>query len=181
VENNLDKIEHLMGLFDHRQKLWTASTRKIASFVNDTLLKALQELLGLPDEALVWDEFLLVDNIVALKFSISYNPSEPMTRFLELVSLTNPAEPVVLIQRTLQIGVPLATIFLPREEVKGWLTKMAEDTFGATKSAEQPKTDEADAPASAEPAPGTFDPTQLTPDQVKQLLYFQQLTKGVKQ
>lgn len=178
MEDNLDKIEHLMGLFDHRHKLWTASNRKIASFINDGLLIAIQELLNLSDDALVWEEFQLVDTIVVLKFSITYNPAEPKTRFLELVGPTNPTEPVLLIQRTLQIGVPLATVFLPRKEIKEWLMKMAEDTFGVTNPVESPTT-EASAPVEA--TPSTFDPTQLTPDQVRQLLYFQQMTKGVKQ
>lgn len=183
MEDKLEQIQHLLTLFDQREKLRESSNRKIARFINGTLLTALQELLGLPDEAIVWDEFHAVDTILAIKFTVIYNPQLPMTPFLQLISVTNPSEPLIEVRRTLQIGVPFPTVFLPREEIKMWLMKMAEDTFGAARTPVDtdvtPETPVA-APAAA-PSPAGFDPSALTPDQVNQLLYFQQLTKGVKQ
>lgn len=181
--DNLEQIEHLLGLFDQREKLKVSSTRKIFRFVNDTLLKALIELLGLPNDAVTWDDVYVVDTMMAIKMTIEYNPSEPMTPFLSLISISNPSEPLVKIHRTLQLGIPLPTIFLPSEQIKMWLMEMATETFGVPVSVPEvtAPTDPVPAPTPDDSVQTSFDPTPLTQTQISQLLYFQQQTKGIKQ
>jgi hypothetical protein len=182
VDNNLEKIEHLLMLVDQREKLKTASDRKIAVFVNDTLLVAFRELLKLPDDAIVWDEFEIVGSMLAVKLTITYNPQESMTPFLQLVSTTNPTEPLIQVQRTMQIAIPMTTVFLPPEQIKMWLMKMAVDTFGPPPSTVASSPTSTPPPAApSEVTPTGFDPKALTSDQVSQLLFFQQHTKGIKQ
>lgn len=123
--DNAEQIKHLLSLFDKRDRLRHAATKKIAACLNDTLLVALKDLLALPDEGIVWEDILMVGEVLVLNISLDYDTTQELSPFLQLISAGTPSYGAVRVQRTVQLGVSLDIAFKPTEEIKAWFFKAA--------------------------------------------------------
>lgn len=167
---DLEQIEHLLGLFDKRQKARNACNREIAETLTPSVLSAIFELVNVPTDAIVWEDMDVVQSILVIRAEITYSPAKEMSQFLTLVMPSVQGENPVQIQRTITLGIPLTVVFQEKETIKGWLMSVAMGN-----KTEEPLT------AEQKQIPQYFNIAELTKEQMTQLLYFQQLTKGTSQ
>lgn len=168
MDQKLEQIEHLLSLFDERDQAKQAITRKIMYALGPTVLVAIMELLEVSPDELMWDDFRVVDTVLLTVFTVSYNPSTTQSTVLKKLSPPprDDGTPVVEVQQMLHLSLPLTLTFQDKEVIKQFLLK----TFVETEPtlATEP----------AEPPPANI---ALTKEQVRQMLFFQQQTKGTKQ
>lgn len=168
MDQKLELIEHLLSLFDERDQARQAITRKIMYTLGPTVLVAIMELLEVSPDDLMWDDFRIVDTVLLTAFTVSYNPSTTESEMLRKLSPPprDDGAPVVEVQQLIHLSLPLTLAFQDKEEIKAFFLKTfveAEPTL-ATEPAEPPPANIA-----------------LTKEQVRQMLFFQQQTKGTKQ
>lgn len=173
MEQNLEKIEELLALFDSRESLRNACNRKIAALLSPTLLLALFELINVTTENLVWEDMQVIESVLVIRVEVTYDPTKEMSEFLQLISPKSSTDPgATMIQRTFQLGIPLVTVFNDKDQLKQWIVEMARNNHATSSETKPP------APV---PAPNHFDVTDLSKEQITQLLFFQQQTKGTSQ
>lgn len=175
-----DRITRLLSLFDHRTKLTDSCNRRILDVIRSNVVVAIEELVALEESAITWDAVELIDNqALAIQFTIEYDPTSSMSPFLTLMNVNAPNEPSVLIQRTVMFCVPLETINLSIDDIKKWLMEAASKTFTSDQGIDRVVPTQ----PTARPVEQSqsFDPSLLTSEQIAQMLYFQQLTKSIKQ
>lgn len=180
-----DSVKHLLGLFEHRDKMVEACTRKITRFL-DPLLSTIRRMLNADEDSFVTKNTYVSDDVLAVTFVLTYDPNEEMTPFLKLLHVSSPEMAVREITRTLTLGVPLDIAFSEPDTLERWLMKTARDAFDpdATAVPEKTEAEQAAPPPDVQESPKdptAFDPSLLTAEQASQLLFFQQITKGVKQ
>lgn len=163
MEQNLEDIQRLLTVFDERDRQKEICNRKIAEILTPSVLGALVELFNLPDENVVWHDFNVLESVLVIRAAVTYDPAHEHSHFLTLIAPTLPTGSPIQVQKMIQFGIPLAMVFKDREELKDWFMKVA-----------QP--DEPVPPPVKEQEQTTqFDGSQLTKDQLAQLLYFQRM------
>lgn len=166
MEQQLEQIEHLLSVFDERERLKQLCNKKIAQLLTPTALGALFELIGLPDENVIWEDFFVIESVLVIQTTITYDPSKGVSPFLAQIGAVVSGEKTpIQIHKQIQFGIPLTKLFDDKEHLKEWFIQMLQSS---APELEQPH-----------PAPTSsidhFDGSQLSKEQLAQLLYFQKL------
>lgn len=180
-QDQLEKIKHLVSLFEGRDKLYQKSTEKIFETVGPTALEALVTLFNVPFENVSWLETQLVDNIMLLVASIIYGDDQKVPPVIQALS-PMPEDGRASV-RLFRVGLPLELIFRPKEEIVGYLMETAGVAAHRAKTRQAgqqsvPEQQDNNVPINR-PQP-EFDTSHLTHEQIQQLLIFGNETKGVK-
>jgi hypothetical protein len=174
MEENLDSLEQLLTLLNERDEAYAEYTEAIADAIRPTVLAALQELLNIKDSQVEWSEIYISMEDLALHIicTVTYTPSDVIPSFVTRMAprvITDSPNDV----RVVRIGIPIAYSSHPKDEILKFLHQLVE---------EQQKI----IPEPAITASGDiqvldqFDLSDLSKDQVAQLLVFQHLNPGVK-
>lgn len=170
MDQKLEQIEHLLSLFDEREQARLEINHKIVHHLAPSTLSAVIELMDVSADDIQWEDIRIVDTILLVVFSVTYDPSTTRSLILKKVKPTTSDGAVPIeVQQMLHLSLPLAMAFDDKEMIKDFLLK-----------------------AFAEPEPSVEEPSPvqdpevpvdsaLTKEQVRQMLYFQQQTKGIKQ
>lgn len=172
MEQNLEQIKQLLALFDKRQTLRNACNREIAAVLSPTVLSALFELVNVPTSDIVWEDIDVIQSVLVIRTEITYSPAQELSPYLNLVMPPLQGETPIQIQRTITLGVPLTMVFEEKETIKGWLMSVARENAASREPTAPPPQDQVSQ---------FFNVAELTKEQMMQLLYFQQNTKGTTQ
>lgn len=182
-QDQLEKIKHLVSLFEERDRLYTQSTEKIFSTVGPTALEALVALFNVPYENVSWLETQLIDNIMLIVASITYGDGQKVPPVIQALSPV-PEDGQASI-RLFRVGLPLELIFQPKQEITDYLMETAGVAAHRARARQGPQLtpeqqqQEANKMTIHGPQP-EFDTSHLSHEQIQQLLIFGQDTKGVK-
>lgn len=198
-KDQIEKIKHLISLFEARDKLYQQTTEEILELVGPTALDALFTLFDAPMEQVRWLETHLVENIMLLVASITYDDDQEVPPVIQALS-PNPEEGGPSI-RLFRVGIPLTMLFQPKEDIVDYLTETAgkaarlrghstpvgnlppEGTLSHAaelKAHIQESQQDEDTSVPVHGPQPDFDTSDLTYDQIQQLLMFESLTKGIK-
>lgn len=161
-----DLIKRLVQLFEIKTDEKNASNREIAYLLSPGLLTAIFELLNLSNEALVWQDFLFVDDTVVVQAQITYDPSKEQTLFLRMIADQEIQTDSATVTRHIQVCLPLTQLSLPKDKLKEILTQMA---HSSTKIAMEPAKEE------------HLALDALSDDQLRALFAYRSLNKDVAQ
>jgi hypothetical protein len=175
MEEKLEHVQRLLSLFDDRETHKTAHNREIAAALNDGLLTALFELLGLPTEDVVWEDFFVLDSVIVVAVQITYDTAKERTEFLRLIAPVKADKDVTRVTRSVKFGIPLLNAFEPLDQIKQHLINLARETTAAT---EEPP----ELVGPPKPPPSTkFDAEPLSDDQLIALMAMRRISKATKQ
>lgn len=163
MEQQLEQIEQLLFIFDEREKLTAACNREIAVALTPTVLSALFDLFNLPTESVVWEDFQIIESVLVLRATLTYDSAHELSPFLNLIVPPRDGVVPIRIQKTIQFGVPLTKVFDDKDALKEWFMEVV------AKSTDQQPDSQSKEQLSAHPD------LNLTKDQVAQMLYFQKL------
>lgn len=181
MDKNLEQIQQLLTVFDKRQQLHNKCNREIAEILTPTLLTAVVELINVPNESIVWEDMSVVQSVLVLQVEVTYDPAKEVSRFLSLVtSSIKDNAPPIQVQRSIALGIPLTMVFQDSDIIKDWLMRVAEN-LGMENEAQPKPPANAEAPPPPAVESSRFDMTDLTTEQIQQVLFFQYQTEGTKQ
>lgn len=187
MDEKLKQIEGLLAMFDARDSMWSKHNRQIAAVISPTVLEALKELFELPDDNIEWVDLQIMENILLVVCNVTYDPVHTQSRFLQRVDeITAPDRPIQ-VQRYLRVGVPLAIVFSPREEIKEFLLRIPVETTGDdANTAEVYESDATPEDSTNVPIQSSskvlgFDTSTLSEEQIKNLMLYHHTVEGTKQ
>lgn len=150
-----DHLTKLQEAFDRRQRVMDQATREIAELLTPTLLTAVFELMELQHEDVIWEDFVLQDNVLVIKVQVHHSPLENSSAFL---SALIPPDDSANVTHRLIFGVPLDVVFHDKDDLKRWCLEVVQRQADSSVSEEQ-----------VQQLP------PLTEDQLLQVLHFQQI------
>jgi hypothetical protein len=154
------KLEQLLELFTLREISIYKINNAITKLLAPTMLLALVHVVDTDHNNLAWESIDIVKEMVVLQFSVTFNPATTGSEFLKRV---DPSAVDGEITKSLRLAIPLELAFSTPEEIVQFLTKLPPPApKQTTESATEPE-------------------LELTQDQVNQMLFFQQQTKGIYQ
>lgn len=193
MDDKLRQIEGLLAMFDARDAMWAKHNRQIAGVITATVLDALQELFELPDESIEWVDLQIMENILLVVCNVTYDPATTQSPFLQRVDEVQQPDRPIQVQRYLRVGVPLAIVFSPKEDIKEFLMRIPVETAGddaGTAEVYEPDLDPSEVesdetlvyipPKSSTKVMG-FDTSTLSEEQIKNLMLYNHTVESTKQ
>lgn len=180
MEENVDFINGVIELFEKREQTYISFTEQIVQQLGATVLAALYDFFEVSYEAITWVEFQLSEESLGIAAIVSYSGDQPAPAIIERLAPIGPIpadKKVTEIRRVLRIGIPLRVVGGTREDILLFLKQQTE------KQPTPPEPLETVEVTSGEVTPDYDQPSpdlNLTREQLDQVLYFQQQTKGTK-
>lgn len=200
MDEKLKQLESLLSMFDARDQMWAKYNRQIGNVIAPTVLEALYELFELDYDSVEWVDLQIMENILLLICNVTYDPATTQSAFLHRVDEAQRPETPIQVQRFLRIGVPLAIVFSPKDEIKEFLLRIPVETSSDDEDDDGDELDlkediestHASSPTPSSNLPGTlhtkrktdvmgFDASELNDDQIKSLLLHTFATGSTKQ
>lgn len=128
MDEKLKQLESLLAMFDARDQMWAKHNRQIGNVIAPTVLEALYELLELDHDSVEWVDLQIMENIMLIICNVTYDPATTQSTFLQRVDEAQRPETPIQVQRFLRIGVPLAIVFSPKDEIKEFLLRIPVET-----------------------------------------------------
>jgi hypothetical protein len=182
-------VSHLLQLFEEREQLYTVGTGRIMERLGPTVIAALYEFFNVSYESINWLHFEVDGGILLIGAVVSYKNTDIVPEIINRLSplIGESKGHLTEVQRAMRIGIPLHVVFLSKEEVLQFLN----DHVGKQPTPEAPPPTifvdkatgeiiEAKLEPLAKIVPADFDNTQLSREQLTQLLHTQHLLKGTK-
>lgn len=166
----LKPIDKLFVLFDERDRLQDEVNNKIAVLVAPTVLTALYELFEVETWAIKWVSINLEENVLLVVVNVEYTSGPNTSRFLKQMDKAANAAPTARV-RTLRVGIPVDMVFNTIDEIKKYLIGIADKVAGPVDDEVTPQP----------PAKTEFNASELTKEQLEQLMLFQQIAPGETQ
>lgn len=186
MDEKLKQLETLLTMFDARDSMWVKHNKQIAGVIAPTVLEALYELFELDTDSIEWVDLQIMDNIMLIVCNVTYDPVNTRSSFLHRIDEAALPDASIQVQRYLRIGVPLAIVFSPKDEIKEFLMRVpvenaadidaSDDVF----ESDHPEL-EAVAPKRAGNKVHGFDTATLDEDQIKRLMLYHHTTETTKQ
>jgi hypothetical protein len=188
MEEKLKQIQSLLSMFDARDAMWSKYNKQIAAVISPTVLTALVDLFDLPEENVEWVDMQILDNILLVICNVTYDPVHTQSAFLQRVDEHKRPSTPIQVQRYLRVGVPLAIVFSPKEEIGEFLARIPvettgddEDTVEAYDSSELAEDTTSVPPDKTTTTVLGFDASNLTEDQLRNLMLYHHTTENTKQ
>lgn len=175
MEDQLTPLDHLLEVFDERNRLHALCNKQLAQMLSPTVLTALFELLEIPNESLVWEDFHVIDTVLVIHATITYDPAHGKSPFLAVITADSAdSETPIQTKKRVQFGIPLANIFQDKDELKAWFMEVVQVTTVNSYTSTLADIEE------EEPSPDEFDRSALSPEQLAQLLFYEKNNKGTQ-
>lgn len=158
VSMNDTKISQLMSLFDARESERLVHNKKIIEMLAPTAIKALLRVLEVRHTDLQWVDVRMVDDVVVLVFTVTYTPATTTSALFQALETDDTANADIEVERVMHMSIPITKAFEDATVVEEFLRK----AFVETEQLHTP-----------EPS--------LSLEQQKQMLFFQEQTKGTLQ
>lgn len=188
MDEKLKQLESLLAMFDARDAMWSKHNRQIANVISDTVLDALVALFDVPDESIEWIDMQIVDNILLIVCNVTYDPVHTQSTFLQRVDEHKRPDTPIQVQRYLRVGVPLAIVFSTKEEIGEFLSRIPVETTDDDEGTVEAY-DSSDLAEDTDNVPVTrpsssvhgFDTSNLSEDQLRNLMLYHHTVEGTKQ
>jgi len=188
IDEELEKeIIQLLQLFEQREQLFTVGTGKIIEKLGPTVLAALYEFFNVSYDAISWLLIDVNDGTLMIGAVVSYKNTDLVPEAINRLSPMTGEVPeegnLTEVQRLMRIGIPLAMVFQPKEEIVRFLNSRVAQQ--ATPEAPTPtvfvnKATGEVLEAKQKPEESDFDNSKLSREQLASLLQSQHLIKGTK-
>jgi hypothetical protein len=176
TSDQLEKVKHLVGLFEKREHLYQMTTEKILEAVGPTALEALTTLFDVSYENIAWIETQLIDDTMLLIASINYEDDQAVPPIIQALSPSPEAGRASI--RLFRVGLPLEVLFRTKQEIVDYLTSTATTAAQSAKEKSQGAVENNTIPVNvAKPEP-EFDTSGLSHEQIQQLIMFGHRTRG---
>lgn len=109
-------LEEILRAFTSREDGYGAATQKILSLLAPTVLTALYDFFGVPEERVEWMDIQLSGNMVIILATVIHRSDEAVPPVLEQLAPRNSSD-IESIERLVRIGVPIAVIMKTPEEI----------------------------------------------------------------
>lgn len=171
----LQELSDLLLLVDAREKCMNELTTNILDKLEDNVLAVLHQLLGIPTEDVSWVDVQVLDNVLLLTCTISYDPLM-ITPFIQKLFIYDPEDDMDnVVHKMIRIGVPTAYIFGSIDTLFEFFNSLADSALTDNQLIVDNRDNRVDNSNS------TFNISQLTDEQVQQLRLFNACnTKGDK-
>lgn len=185
MEEKLKQIETLLGMFDARDAMWSKHNRQIAKVITPTAIEALNDLFDLPPENIELVDMQVMETILLIVCNITYDPATTTSMFLQRVDDARRPDTPIQVQRYLRIGIPLAIVFSPKEEILEFLLSVPVESTDSEEDVQEIFTSEIDedrpeATKAVSQVLG-FDTSGLTDDQIKTMMLYHHTLESTKQ
>lgn len=187
MDEKLKQLETLLTMFDARDSMWAKHNKQIAGVIAPTVLAALYELFELDVDSIEWVDLQIMDSIVLIVCNVTYDPVNTQSSFLHRIDEAALPDTPIQVQRYLRIGVPLAIVFSPKDEIKEFLMRIPVETpddEDVSEEAFAPKhpelTDSVQRSGTKAKVHG-FDTSTLDEDQLKRLMLYHHTVENTKQ
>lgn len=186
MEEKLRQIESLLSMFDARDQMWAKHNRQIAKVITPTVLDSLVELFDLPMEDIEWVDLQLMENILLVICTVTYDPHTTQSAFLQRIDAAKQPDTPIQVQRFLRVGVPLAIVFAEKPEIKEFLSRIPVETTEEDSDEFElhPAEDAEERPPTPEIVASKvmgFDTSDLTEEQIKNMMLYHHTVDGTKQ
>lgn len=189
MDEKLKQLETLLNMFDARDSMWAKHNKQIAGVVAPTVLEALYELFDLDNDSIEWVDLQIMDNIMLIVCNVTYDPVTTQSTFLHRIDEAARPDTPIQVQRYLRIGVPLAIVFSPKDEIKEFLMRVPVESTNDNNEDLSDEVFEPDHPelTAAIPQRSTgskvhgFDTSTLDEDQIKRLMLYHHTMETTKQ
>jgi hypothetical protein len=182
MDESLKKVEVLLALFDEREEVFDELSEMIYEQIAPTVLKAITELYQLDEDHVHWHQCELMETMLMIVSSVDIEPGAPVSPFIKF-AFNQPDIAAIddeTGERIIRIGIPIPYVFADVEDIKQFL---CDAVLGpeASDEARELMSNPTDEPTPTVTSPmHQFDPTDLTEDQLRQMLVHQQHTLGKK-
>lgn len=158
------RVDNLRALVQERDEVKNQYNNAIAAMIRETALTAMFQLFELASEAVEWAAIDIVDESLIVVVKLTYTNTETTPHFLKMMDVISNAGPNTR-TRTLRVGLPLDMVFSSHDEIKQYLITTAENLLKRSDVKE------------VAPQPD-FDPSALSPEQLKQLVLYKTMQKA---
>lgn len=200
MDDNEEKLKavDILSLFEERARWVQAYTDSLFEAIRPTALEALTVVFNTPFESISWLDITLVENVVVISAIVSYDDDAAIPEIIEKVSTDvqglPQGEKAIRLYRLVRVGIPVELILEPKENIIGFFQRGVVKHSPLDIVDEQPSPVPQDAPVVQEngdlkptddtlivtPTEEQFDMKSLSEEQLQQLLFFQQMTRGTK-
>jgi len=169
-----EQLKQFISLIDERDQERKAYNEYIIDFLSETVRVAVHNLLNIPHSHVEWQDIQIVGPAAVFDCLITYSPAHELSEFLQLIDPPQEGDSPVQLQRELTLGIPLSILFKPHEVITKFLLDIAKgmDPIQACEQAEGSQ------PIQQKEKPSPSVAPELTEEQIQQMLFFQQTTKG---
>lgn len=187
MDEKIKQLETLLNMFDARDSMWAKHNKQIAGVIAPTVLEALYDLFELGTDSIEWVDLQIMETILLIVCNVTYDPVSTESSFLRRIDEATRPDTPIQVQRYLRIGVPLAIVFSPKDEIKEFLMRVpVETTDGTDISDEVFEPEHPELTPSVPPhATGSkvqgFDTSTLNEDQIKRLMLYHHTVETTKQ
>lgn len=179
MDEGLVTLDQLISLLSERDEVLAEYTAMIAELLKPTAFAALQELLEAKEHQLECSDIYLSMEDLALHITcdITYGPNDIVPAFVASVAPAQYANEKNQV-RSVRIGIPISYSTRPKAEILAFLQQLVKENKQLTP--DPISTPTPDTQVKVQPL-AQFDLSELTKDQVAQLLVFQHHTTKEKQ
>lgn len=173
MESDLTQVGDLLRLLEEREQVVENITAHILDKLKPNLLDVLSELFGLPQTDIDWLDVQCIDTVLLVICAINYDPNTATAYLRKLFANSSTFDSVDENIKMIRIGIPLANVFGPREEIIKFLQEVVDDAVI--------EKIESTVENSKEISDNTsFDTSKLSQEQIQQLSMFTNQGKGAK-
>lgn len=174
-EQKIEFINSVIDIFDNREKTYLVYTQQIVQRLQPTVLEALYDFFEVSYEAITWLEFQLDGAFLTIAAVVTYGGDQKTPEIIERLAPIAPLPPdkkVAEIRRMIRIGLPIEQLGNTKEQIVEYLKEQ---------TAKQPTPEQPlETVEEVEPPTAQTEYSQLNKEQLEQVLFFQQQTKGTK-
>lgn len=184
-DKELEQFERLAELFGERDQSYREHTQKIFEAIGPTIIEALYDLFETPYENVAWLEVQAAEGILLIVASIVYDDETKIPDIIQRLT-PKPPEGAIMAGRLFRVGIPLDLVFAPKEVILEYLKDTAKGvqqprTRRNVEQQEKVKENKEDNSVPINKlAVKDFDSSQLTKEQIQQIIVFQDATRGTK-
>lgn len=171
MEEGIESFDQLISLLSERDEVNAEYTAAIADILQPTALAALQELLQAKDHQIECSDihFAIEDLALHITCDVTYGPNDPIPEFVVAIAPAQETEAGQQL-RSVRIGIPIAYSTRPKQEILEFLQQLVKENLQGTSA---PDTTTVKIQPTEQ-----FDLSELSKDQIAQLLVFQHTAGG---
>lgn len=104
-DQQIEKVERTLRLFEQRAATFDAHTGEILHHLSDPVIRVICDILNVDEENIGWEEVEISSPLIALRYKITYNDKSEIPEVLDLIA--PPKEDDNPLTRTIMMAFPI--------------------------------------------------------------------------
>lgn len=119
-EQQLERIEELLQMFNIRTSAYEAMTNDIIQLISDPVVRVICDAFNVEEDDIEWDEVNVSSPIIGLKFIIHYSSVDDIPDSVNIIAPSRSED--TLLRRTVAMGFPIIYAASTYEEFNEFFT-----------------------------------------------------------